>query len=136
MTFANLRKVVAQRRKRVYLFAILKSKYVKKFASPKLPKADVRAALTWGKVMARQPDRKACLIPKHSRQKKLVTEALSTVCKKGIDPTNTIVCVDADCIEKVGTHRVDVLPCLTATRGGTGECYVSTASLRPGLPAL
>ena len=108
MTFANLckvvaqgRKRVAQGRKRVYLFAILKSKYVTTFASPKLPKADVRAALTWGKVMARQPDRKACLIPKHSRQKKLVTEALSTVCKKWIDPTNTIVCVDVDCIETV-----------------------------------
>ena len=77
VTLANLRKVVAQQRKRVYLDAILKIKYVKKFAFPKLPKAAVGAALTWWNVMAKQPNRKACSIPKQSRQK-LVTKAVST----------------------------------------------------------
>ena len=81
------RKFVAQRRQRVCLAVSLKSKYVKKFAFPKFPKADVSAALTGGKVMARQPNRKAYLIPKHYRQKKLVTNALSIVHKTGIDPT-------------------------------------------------
>lgn len=133
----NLRPWVAQRRCRMYLVAVKKASYVKKFKFPFGKMKDAPSAtMTWFK-SAVQNGKPASCLPSHPRRKALVKNAFRSVWQKqNINPKDMLVCVDVDCTCRYATYALDCHPTLTATRGAQGGCYLSLTSSKPRIASL